>query len=160
MKKDTSIQIPLEILDLKSLSITENQLIYEAQQACDKSYSPYSNFQVGVAIALENGEVVQGANQENASFPAGLCAERVALAVCQAQYTGIKITKMAVMARRAGTETYLPISPCGICRQSLLEVEVQQQHNIEILLPQSQEHFYKIDKVAYLLPFQFDKSHL
>ncbi len=161
MKKQNSIlTTPFEKLAFEDLSVFEQKLIEEAKQACQKSYSPYSHFEVGVAMALENGTIIQGANQENASFPAGLCAERVALAVCQAQYTGIAITHLAVMARRANTTAYLPISPCGICRQSLLEVELHQKNNMIVLLPQQNEYFYKIEKAAYLLPFQFDQSHL
>ncbi len=159
--KSSLIHIPFEELTFDSLSLAEQVMILNAQQACSKAYAPYSRFYVGVAICLEDGSIIQGANQENASFPAGLCAERVALSVCQAQHTSKKITHITVAARRAEDDKhYLPISPCGICRQSLLEVEVQQAQHIQLLLPKQADTFYRISSVSYLLPFQFDQSHL
>ncbi len=160
MDTHSHLNTPFKIVAFEALSASEQSLIEAAKQACKKSYSPYSNFRVGVALRLEDGQIVQGANQENASYPVGICAERVALAACQSQFTHLKIIQAVVMAHKATQEDFVSISPCGICRQSLLEVELHQQQTIEIILPTNNAQFLVLESVSYLLPFQFDRSHL
>ncbi len=160
METENYLNTPYKIVAFDALFSLEQALIHEAKKACKKSYSPYSNFRVGAALRLENGEIVHGANQENASYPVGICAERVALAACQSQFADLKITHAAVMAHKATHEAFVSISPCGICRQSLLEVELHQQQPIQIILPTNDEKFLVLESVSYLLPFQFDRSHL
>lgn len=160
METENHLNTPYKTVAFELLTSLEQVLIEEAKKACKKSYSPYSNFRVGVALRLESGEIVQGANQENASYPVGICAERVALAACQSQFTDLKITHAAVMAHKATQEVFVSISPCGICRQSLLEVELHQQQPIQIILPTNDDKFLVLERASYLLPFQFDRSHL
>ncbi|UII23100.1 cytidine deaminase [Fulvivirga ligni] len=135
-------------------------LIKKAEQACDTSYSPYSNFQVGAAVLLENGEVVTGSNQENSSFPAGLCAERVALFFIGANYAGKKIKKVAVTAKRKGESEFVPVTPCGGCRQVLLETETRQESNINVIIQSSYNQWVITKSTKVLLPFCFNKHSL
>ncbi len=134
-------------------------LIEKAREACKGAYSPYSNFCVGAALILEDGEVVTGANQENAAYPSGLCAERSAIYWAGANHKGKKIKAIAVTAHRAGEDKFLPVSPCGSCRQAMLEYEHIQEGDIEVLL-ESDGGVLVFPSVASLLPLQFDKKSL
>lgn len=142
------------------LATEDRQLISMAQQACNTSYSPYSNFCVGAVLLLEDGTIVPGSNQENAAYPDGLCAERVALFACGAQHPNKKISKIAVAARRAGTELYLEASPCGSCRQVMLEYETKQEQDIEIIIRWGKEGYIKLHRLSDMLPFSFTKANL
>lgn len=142
------------------LSQEDQQLMAMAQQACSTSYSPYSNFCVGAVLLLEDGTIIPGSNQENAAYPDGLCAERVALFACGAQHPNKIIKKIAVAARRAGAEPYLEASPCGSCRQVMLEYEKKQEQDIEILIRWGKEGYIKLTRLSDLLPFSFTKANL
>jgi cytidine deaminase len=124
------------------------------------AYAPYSNFKVGTAILLDNGEVILGSNQENAAYPSGLCAERVAIFHAGAIFPNAKILKMAISAASENTTTSAPIPPCGSCRQSIAEYEIRQNCPIEIYFMGEIGSIYKSDSLRNLLPLLFDKKFL
>ena len=115
------------------LSTADASLLQAAKDCLEDSYSPYSKFKVGCAIRLANGKVVPGTNQENASFPVGLCAERVALSAVDALYRGAKIEAMAITAASISTPVDKPISPCGNCRQAISEAQQKSGNAIRII---------------------------
>ena len=120
--------------DIGEMEGEDQELIQQAMKACGLAYAPYSNFFVGAAVLLENGEVVLGANQENAAYPSGLCAERVTLFATSSCHPGKAVKKIAVAARWEGKDTVVPAPPCGSCRQVMLEYENKQENPIEILM--------------------------
>ena len=124
-----------------------------AKEATKSSYTPYSHFNVGAALLLDNGVLIKGANQENAAF-AGICAERSACYNAGANYPGVGIKKVAVTAFQNGDFVEEPCSPCGVCRQALLEFEVQAGHPIEVLLV-GRYSIYRLDSIKSLLPLSF-----
>lgn len=142
------------------LSEEDQMLVVKAQEACKTSYSPYSNFTVGATLLLDDGSLVPGSNQENAAYPDGLCAERVALFASGAIHPGKTIKKLAVAARRANTEVFLQASPCGSCRQVMLEFEGRQEQPIELIIRWGTEGYVKLQSVSDLLPFSFTKTNL
>ncbi|HPF97890.1 MAG: cytidine deaminase [Flavobacteriaceae bacterium] len=135
-------------------------LMVKAIEARKKAYAPYSKFQVGAAILLDNGEVVTGSNQENASYPSGLCAERTAIYYAGAQFPEAKILMMVLTAGSIQHPTLTPIPPCGACRQAIAEYEVKQEAPIEIYFMGETGKVAKSDSLANLLPLVFDKSFL
>ncbi|GAL68949.1 cytidine deaminase [Jejuia pallidilutea] len=137
-----------------------SKLIDLAKKARLKAYAPYSNFAVGAAILLDNNEVVTGSNQENASYPSGLCAERTAIYYAGAKYPDAKILKIAIVAGSLKFETSQPIPPCGACRQAIAEYEVNQKTNIEIYFMGTSGNILKSNSLENLLPLIFDKSQL
>ena len=162
MKKAT-FSLPYQIFSSKEdlPSTDDHRLIDMACQATHTSYAPYSKFCVGAALLLENGEIVCGSNQENASYPAGTCAERTALYYAHACYPKVRPLALAVAARRQGEAHFLrqPISPCGICRQVMVETETRFGATLRVLL-YGEEAIYEMDTAAVLLPFQFNNSSL
>lgn len=124
------------------------------------AYAPYSKFRVGAAILLDNGEVVLGSNQENAAYPSGLCAERVAIFYAGAMYPNAKMKTIAISAASDQNQTTAPIPPCGACRQSISEYESRQNHDIEIYFMGEVGAVYKSNSLKNLLPFSFDKKFL
>ncbi len=143
----------------KELSCEEFQLVEAAKKAADTAYSPYSKFKVGVALLLENKEFVTGSNQENAAYPSGLCAERVATFYANAKFPNQAVCTVVIVAKN--TEGFLdfPITPCGACRQVLLETEERYGTPIPLIL-YGTKRIYKIPSVKSLLPFSFDKKAL
>lgn len=143
------------------LSPEDLELIEKAKMATYTSYAPYSEFCVGAALQLFNGEVVCGSNQENAAFPAGTCAERTAMFYANAQFPDVPPVTIAVAARRLHESSFLaqPISPCGICRQALVEVETRYHSPLRVLL-YGETAVYELEKAGLLLPFQFDATAL
>ncbi len=135
-------------------------LMDEAIDARKKAYAPYSKFEVGAALLLENGEVITGNNQENASYPSGLCAERTAIYYAGSKYPDVKILKIAISASSRNQETSIPIPPCGACRQAISEYEVKQNLPIEIYFMGKVGEVVKSDSLVNLLPFVFKKSAL
>lgn len=136
------------------------KLMMKAIEARERAYAPYSEFKVGAALLLDSGEVVTGNNQENASYPSGLCAERVAIFYAGAQYPGSKVLKMAITARSLNKEVHTPIPPCGACRQSIAEYEIKQEAPIEIYFMGESGEVVKSDSLKALLPLLFDGSVL
>lgn len=135
------------------------QLITSAKEQTEKAYAPYSNFYVGAAVLLNNGEVFSGSNQENAAYPSGLCAERTVLFYANAQRPDIAVKAIAVAAYTNGSYLEMPISPCGACRQVLLESETRHHQKMEVLL-YGKEFVYVFESAASLLPFCFMKESL
>ena len=124
------------------------------------AYAPYSKFRVGAALFLDNGKIILGSNQENAAYPSGLCAERVAVFQAGTLYPDAKILKMAITAASDTNQTTAPIPPCGSCRQSIAEYEIKQESPIEIYFMGEIGTIYKSDSLKNLLPFMFDKNFL
>ncbi len=137
------------------LSSIDRQLIDAARQATERSYAPYSHFHVGAALLLENGEIITGCNQENAAFPVTICAERNALFTAGNLYPDVKIEAIAIAARNAQGFLSHPISPCGSCRQVMIETETRHQHPLHIVL-YGTEGIYVIEGIATLMPLSFN----
>ena len=142
------------------LPIDIQSLMNQAVEIRKKAYAPYSRFRVGAALLLDNGKVVLGSNQENAAYPSGLCAERVAIFYAGANYPEAKILKMAISATSDLTSNTTPIPPCGSCRQSIAEYEFKQELNIEMYFMGEMGEIYKSNSLKNLLPFTFDKNFL
>ncbi|RZJ31095.1 MAG: cytidine deaminase [Flavobacterium sp.] len=147
---DSKDQLPADVLSLMDEAIAIRK----------KAYAPYSKFRVGAALMLDNGKVVLGSNQENAAYPSGLCAERVAVFHSGAVYPEAKIVKIAISAASDTNTTTSPIPPCGGCRQAIAEYEFKQDQDIEIYFMGETGKVYKSDSLKNLLPFTFDKNFL
>ena len=160
---------------MKTINVTTQFLVYEnlqelpsdiqslMQQAITirkKAYAPYSKFRVGAAILLDNNMVILGSNQENAAYPSGLCAERVAIFQAGSIYSEAKIMKIAISATSDLNPNTTPIPPCGSCRQAIAEYEFKQDFPIEIYFMGESGDIYKSDSLKNLLPFTFDKNFL
>ncbi len=159
--KEIQIATKLSVYDsFEELSESEKAFMNQAIESRKKAYAPYSKFLVGAAIVLDNGVVVQGSNQENAAYPSGLCAERVAIFYAGANYPNQKIEKMFISATPTDRDSENPIPPCGACRQSISEYEIKQDLPIEIFFMGAKGEVYKSDSLKNLLPFMFDKSNL
>ncbi|WP_254073596.1 cytidine deaminase [Cellulophaga sp. HaHaR_3_176] len=144
----------------KALDAEDLELMISAVEARKNAYAPYSNFQVGAAVLLENGEVVIGSNQENAAYPSGLCAERVAIYHASAKYPNVIIKAVAISATSKNYVVDSPAAPCGNCRQSMIEYEQKQKLPIKILLMGEKGEVLKIDSLLDILPLAFNSSFL
>lgn len=145
---------------LDELSSELKNLMGIAEKSRLDAYAPYSNFQVGAAVLLDNNEIVIGNNQENASFPSGLCAERVALFQAGARFPGVTIKAIAVSAASSKSIVNKPAAPCGNCRQSIAEYEQKQNKPITILMRGETGTVYRSNSIADLLPLAFGNSYL
>ena len=157
----SKLEIEYEILNIDTLSETEKKLFEEAKNSRLKAYAPYSKFLVGCSILLENGEIYTGSNQENAAYPAGTCAERTAIHYANAQFPGVRPVVIAVAARKVEENHFLkqPISPCGVCRQVMIETQARFGAPFRVLL-YGEEAIFDLDSASVLLPFQFDSASL
>lgn len=144
----------------EELSEEKLLLLNEAEKARESAYAPYSNFRVGAAILLENGKIITGNNQENAAYPSGLCAERVAIYFAGSQFPNTKILQIAVTARSEKQLLNKPIAPCGSCRQAIAEYEIKQNQPIEIFFMGETGQIFKTESIKALLPLLFDSSSL
>tara|TARA_R110000851_G_scaffold165661_3_gene310708 strand:- start:423 stop:905 length:483 start_codon:yes stop_codon:yes gene_type:complete len=160
MKKITITSQFLAYSSLKELPNDIQNLMEQAVAVRKKAYAPYSKFRVGAALLLDNEQIVLGSNQENAAYPSGLCAERVAIFQAGAIYPEAKILKMAITAASDSNKTIAPIPPCGACRQSIAEYETRQESPIEIYFMGETGDIYKSDSLKNLLPLMFDKNFL
>jgi len=159
--KELKIESSFTVYDsLDETSVEVQELMQKAIKVRDNAYAPYSKFNVGAALLLENGEVITGSNQENASYPSGLCAERTAIYYAGAQYPNVRILEMAITATSKNAPTTKPIPPCGACRQAISEYEVKQDKPIVIYFMGESGKVIKSDSLANLLPLVFDKSVL
>lgn len=154
MKKIT-LQSEIEELSPQELDHVEQTLLSRAQAVSTLAYAPYSNFQVGAAVLLENGEVLQSSNQENVSFPAGSCAERLLLGYAGANYPDSAPVLLAIVARRAGEELWAEVSPCGICRQTINEAEKRFGKPVTLLILRQNGNVLRIKGISELLPLKF-----
>lgn len=157
--KQINLTTKITVYSYDECTEVEKSLIDAAKEATSNAYAPYSNFHVGAALLLENGEIVTGNNQENAAYPSGLCAERTAVFYANAQYPDQKIEAIAVAAFYNGQFTDDLISPCGSCRQVLLEVESRYNSPVKILLYKKGE-VYMADSMSSLMPLSFTKDAL
>ncbi len=140
---------------MDELPADEQFLLTKAIESTNNSYAKYSHFHVGAALQLENGIVLPGCNQENAAFPAGLCAERSAIFAAGAQYPNMAVEKIAIAAREpSGELTAEPVSPCGTCRQVMIETETRYEKPIRILL-YGRNRVYVMDGIKNLMPLSF-----
>ncbi|WP_187262756.1 cytidine deaminase [Pontibacter beigongshangensis] len=156
-----NITIHIDVLDsAEELTREEKQAMQLAEEAANDAYAPYSNFFVGAALLLDNGTFFKGSNQENAAYPSGLCAERTALFAMSSHYPKQKIKLIAVAARRQNETRYLPVTPCGACRQVMSEYEFKQQMAIPVLLHGPDGKYYRSRSIQDLLPLQFTKDSL
>ncbi len=155
--KDINIHIHVEHLQLDELSSDDRLLVEEALNASHNAYAEYSHFYVGAALRLADGTVMTGANQENAAFPSGLCAERTAIFAAQAQHPDQPITTLAIAARNDNGLLDEPVSPCGACRQVILGVEDRYKSPIRVML-YGKRGVYRLQSAHDLLPFSFVDS--
>lgn len=147
---NTTEELSADIQNLMELAVSTRK----------NAYAPYSKFRVGTALLLDNGKIVVGSNQENAAYPSGLCAERVAIFQAGAIYPDAKIIKMAITAASDTNKTIEPIPPCGACRQSIAEYEIRQETPIEIYFMGEIGEVYKSSSLKNLLPLLFNKNVL
>ncbi|MEQ1554056.1 MAG: cytidine deaminase [Ferruginibacter sp.] len=151
-----------EFSDIAELNMDDAALLQEARKITQKAYAPYSNFLVGAAAIFNNGEKVFGTNQENASYPVGICAERVLLASASMLQTDEPIKTMAIsynnLSRNGGSDR--PISPCGMCRQSLAEYEERTKQPMRLILSGMEGKVIIIQSAVQLLPFSFGSENL
>lgn len=159
--KKIEIQCSLEEFEnTEELPANDKELLLEATASMNKAYAPYSHFHVGAAIMLENGVILRGNNQENASYPIGLCAERVAIFAAGANYPGVKINALAITANSDLFHVNKPITPCGACRQAIAEYEHRYQQNIRIIMTGESGKVLVADSIGNLLPYQFNADDL
>jgi cytidine deaminase len=159
--KETVYEFIYEVYDsIGDLEEQDAWLLNEAIEVSQNAYAPYSNFQVGAVAKLVNGEIVAGSNQENASYPAGICAERVLLSSASTLYPGIAIDSIAISYRSTLVESDHPITPCGICRQSFQEYEERVKKPIRLILGGMEGKIMIIPKASMLLPLSFTGNDL
>jgi len=159
--KRITIETHLEVFEsVQELPSQIQELMNKAHEARERAYAPYSNFRVGAALLLNSGEIVTGNNQENAAFPSGLCAERVAIFHAGSQYPQAVFSAMAITARSLNHTVTTPTPPCGACRQAIAEYEVKQKEPISIYFMGETGSVVKSDSIKNLLPLIFDSSYL
>ena len=154
-------QIRIDFVEFQSsseLNEDDRVLLEKARAATSDAYAPYSKFHVGAAARLANGEIITGSNQENASFPAGMCAERVMLSAISSLYPQIAIPVMAVSYDQPGAQSTEPIAPCGLCRQTLQEYELRSKQPIRLILSGMNGKVMIFSSVSDLLPLAFTKE--
>lgn len=157
--KELHIDLTVQFFALDELAEPDLQLIEQAKSMTSTSYSPYSHFCVGAALLLNDGQVFLGSNQENAVFPVGLCAERTAFFAASANAPGVAPVAIAIAARNAEGFVESPVTPCGSCRQALLEAETLFAQPIRVLL-YGTKGVYVVPSMRALLPLTFDGSEL
>lgn len=157
--REINLTTKIAVYPIEECSDVEKKLIDAAKKATLKAYAPYSDFLVGAALLLDNGEIFIGNNQENAAYPSGLCAERIAVFAANSTYPDQKIKMIAVAASIDGKFTQDAITPCGGCRQVLLEAENRFDSPMRILM-YSQDSVYVVDSIKALLPLSFGDEML
>lgn len=157
--KKSILEIPIVVYDYDELPEMYRMAVDEAKKATASAYADYSKFNVGAAVLLENNEIITGSNQENAAYPSGLCAERVAMFYANSKFPEVAPKLIAIAAFTNGDFLTKPITPCGACRQVLLESETRYGTDIEVLL-YGKNGIYKIRSVKDLLPLSFNESDL
>jgi cytidine deaminase len=159
--KKKELTIPLEIYEnAGELQPADALLLNLAMEATGNAYAPYSGFRVGASVRLANGKTLSGTNQENASFPAGICAERVVLSAASAIYPGIAVTDLAISFFYEGGNNAKPISPCGICRQTISEYELRSATPIRLILGGNSGEVFILGRAADLLPLAFTLAEM
>lgn len=159
MVKEINLSTKIAVYPLEDCTETEKKLIEAAKKATEKAYAPYSGFSVGAALLLENGEIVSGNNQENAAYPSGLCAERTTVFYANANFPEEKVIAIAIAANHKGSFTEDVITPCGACRQVLLETENRFHTPMKVLM-YSEKGVYVMESIKDLLPLSFGDEML
>ena len=155
------VQFSIEVYSSAAeLAADDAALLAEAKEVTKAAYAPYSNFFVGAAAKLANGIIFKGTNQENASYPVGICAERVLLSTVGALQPGAIIDTIAIAYNNTNGSSSNPVSPCGLCRQSLVEYETRVDHPIRLILSGMEGGVYIIPKASALLPLSFTKNDM
>jgi cytidine deaminase len=159
--KESKFEFKYEVYnDISELTEKDAWLLTEARTVTENAYAPYSNFHVGAVAMLSNGEIVAGTNQENASYPVGICAERVLLGNAATLYPNISIETIAISYNSDTIKSDHPISPCGMCRQALLEYETRVKKPIRLILSGMEGKIQVIKTANFLLPFAFTPGEL
>lgn len=159
--KKIEINTPLTIFEnVDELPLEVQLLVQNAVEARKTAYAPYSNFNVGAALLLENGKIITGSNQENAAYPSGICAERVAIWKAASDYPNVNVKKLVITASSKNKIVNSPVSPCGACRQTLFEYESKQNDAIEIYFMGETGKIFKTDSLKDLLPVAFSNTLL
>ncbi len=153
------IEIDVEVLQYEELTAPDRELIDVAKEATKSSFAPYSRFNVGAAVRLENGVILHGSNQENSAYPSGLCAERVTIFYANAHYPDIAPRTLAIATFAGGDFLSDPITPCGACRQVLIDCEKRYGKDIAVLLF-GKKYIYKVKCIRDLMPLAFDEESL
>lgn len=154
---NTTYEVYLTEDDLRS---EDRMLLDRAKEIAKKAYAPYSNFQVGAALLLENGEVITGNNQENAAYPSGLCAERTAVFYASSQFPNMRIKSIAISYLSSSNTFQDPITPCGACRQVLAEYEIRAEEPIRMIMSSKAGKVYITKSIESLLPIMFNRQYL
>lgn len=150
----------IELDSTDNLEIEVKELMFAAEEACKNAYSPYSKFSVGAAVKCDDGRIVTGNNQENAAYPSGLCAERVAIFSAVAQKKDTRINKLAITVKTEKGEILQPVAPCGACRQVIAEYEHRQGSKIQIIFSSESGKTIIVNGIETLLPFTFNSEYL
>lgn len=159
--KVRNITIRFEEYDTEDkLNDADKLLLEKANASLQNAYAPYSEFKVGAAVLLDNGEIVLGNNQENAAYPSGLCAERVALFHAKSIYPEAEVKSVAITALSDNFQINHPVTPCGGCRQVIAEVEGRQNNPIRIIMKGQAGAVHIVDGISNLLPFMFKEENL
>jgi len=145
---------------LEDLDAESKYLVHRAREATEHAYAPYSKFHVGAAIMLDDGTFITAANQENASYPLCMCAERVALYALSSLHNGKKIVNMAIVAHKKNHKELSPATACGACRQVMLEFELRQGKPYSVVMLNEQHQWIKASSAQVLMPFSFTKASL
>ncbi|MDL2224088.1 cytidine deaminase [Bacteroidales bacterium OttesenSCG-928-M06] len=157
--RELNIITKIRVCNYEELNLSEKILIDAAKDATSRSYSPYSHFRVGAAVRLSNGEIVAGSNQENVAYPSGLCAERTALFYATSHFSGIAVQEMAIAAFSQNDFTKYPVTPCGACRQVMMEVQSRYKNEIKLYLYGEKEIFI-VETITDILPLSFGEENL
>jgi cytidine deaminase len=159
MKKTISHTSEVHSYDsVEELSSDLQFLVKKAKSALDSSYSPYSGFKVAAALRLSNGEIVLGSNQENIAYPSGLCAERVAIFSAGTNFPGVEMEAIAIVAKSQHGEVTDPVTPCGACRQVMIELESTQSQPMTVVMTGENGEAWVSESVGNLIPFYFSSS--
>lgn len=157
--KEINLTTKIRVYLLAECPETEKKLIETAKRAAQKAYAPYSDFRVGAAVLLSNGEIISGNNQENAAYPSGLCAERTAVFFANANHPDQKMEVVAIAACYKGEFTKNAVTPCGACRQVLLEAENRYKTPIKVVM-YGEKEIYVVESIKELLPLSFGDEML
>lgn len=157
--KEVTILTKISVYSLEDADESAKILIEKAKEATEQAYVPYSGYHVGAALRLKNGQIIFGSNQENAAYPSGLCAERTAMFYANANFADQPIEAIAVIAYNKGDFVKDVCTPCGMCRQALLEVENRYQQPIKIYMC-SRDTVYEVNSIKDLLPLSFGSDKL
>ena len=159
--KKLEIKTQITIFDsIDELPVSVKDLMDKAIEAKQKAYAPYSKFKVGAALLLENGKIITGNNQENAAYPSGMCAERVAIWKASSEFPDQKILKLSIFASSSSRILSESVAPCGGCRQTLSEYELRQKDKVEVYFMGEVGEVIKMNSLLDLLPIAFDKTFL